>query len=120
MFTEILYKIRGIDKWPHATASVTSTKIFTGYRGSSNTILFSYVLPDGNIQTGKIVADDNSSLYGINPSETFQLQYEPDRPSHFYCEDAKSVFTDIRIVIVAVVILYFLYIVAGIVGRKIH
>jgi hypothetical protein len=120
MLHEMLYRIRGVDKWPHATATVISTKMFTGYRGSSNTILFSYAPGNGDVQKGKIVADDKSTLYEINTSDTFQLQYNPNRPSRFYCEEAKSISTDLRIVIFTVVIIYFIYVAIQIVKRKIH
>lgn len=103
--------MRGIEKWPETTATVTSTKIFTGYRGSSNTIHFSYVPKDGAAQKGKIVADDNASLYGIGPTDTFQLQYDPSKPSHFYCKEAKSINSDLRIVIVSGILLYFIFLI---------
>jgi hypothetical protein len=113
MLTEWLYRIRGIDRWPKTTATVTSTKIFSGYRGSSNTILFTYTPGEAPSQTSKLVAEDSTSLFGINPSDTFDLQYDPRNPKRVYCIEAKSATNDLGILILVILVVFVVYQVAA-------
>ena len=113
MVTEWLYRVRGIDKWPTTKATVTSTRIFSGYRGSNNTILFTYTPGEAPSQSGKLVADDSTTLFGINPSDTFDLQYDPDNPKRIYCAEAKIATNDLGILVIVGVALFIVYQVAA-------
>jgi hypothetical protein len=57
-------------------------------------------------QEGKFFVDDNSSLYGLSVGEQFSIQYNPKRPSSFYCPEAASSSRTIRRIIVIVVIAF--------------
>ncbi len=109
MISEWLYKARGIDKWPKTMATVTSTKVFSGYRGSNNTILFMYTPGEGASQRGRLVANDTATLFGINAADTFELQYDPRNPSRIYCTEAKSATNDLGILIISIVGLFIIY-----------
>src|ERR1700722_7745182 len=104
MLNELIYKWRGIDKWPEATATVTSTEIVSegGRSGRTMNVFFSYQAANKSIESGKLFVDDYSSIYGLTEKETFPIQFNPGKPSHFYCKEAKSLSSDIRRVIVAI------------------
>jgi hypothetical protein len=109
MLTEWLYKARGIDKWPTTTATVNSTKIFSSSKARNNTILFIYTPGEAPSQRGKLVADDSTTLFGINPSDTFDLQYDPKNPKRIYCTEAKAGTNDLGILIVVGVVVFIVY-----------
>jgi len=113
MITEWLYRVRGIDKWPTTTATVTSTNIFSGYRGSSNTILFTYTPAGAPSRSGRLVAEDSASLFGINPSDTFDLQYDLKNPKRIYCTESEAANKDLGILIVVGVAVFIVYQVAA-------
>jgi hypothetical protein len=93
----MFYKLRGIDKWPSATATVTSTEIVgTGGRaGRTMNVYFEYSRPSSR-ETGKLFVDDNSSLYGLTSGEQFSIQFNASRPSTYYCSEAESLSRTIR------------------------
>ena len=103
----ILYKLRGIEKWPSATATVTSSEVVSsgGRSGRTMNVLFTFLTGSGT-QEGKVFVDDNSSLYGLSEGEQFTLQYNPANPSSFYCEAASSLSRTIRRTIVVVGVLF--------------
>jgi hypothetical protein len=109
MLSEMLYKLRGMDRWPTTTATVISTKIGYGYRGNWNTILFTYSPNQGSSQQGKLTASDQSTLFGVNVSDTFDVQYNPRNPKRIYCEEAMPAGRDLGIAIVCIVALFILY-----------
>ena len=113
MLTEWLYKARGIDKWPTATATVTSTKILSSSKARNNTILFTYTPGEAPSQSGRLVADDSTTLFGINPFDTFDLQYDPHNPKRIYCAEAKIATNDLGILIMLGVTLFIVYQVAA-------
>jgi hypothetical protein len=104
MLTEQIYKWRGIDKWPTTTATVTSTEIVSegGRSGRTMNIFFSYSPPGGSIESGKFFVDSYSSLYGLSDADTFDVQFNPRKPSQYYSLESKSLSSDIRLVISAV------------------
>jgi hypothetical protein len=89
--------MRGTDKWSTATATVTSTEVVgTGGRsGRTMYIYFDYGTGSSS-ETGKFLVDDNSSLYGLANGEQFSIQFNPQRPSSYYCSEAKSLSQTIR------------------------
>ncbi len=114
MMKSMFYKLRGIDKWPFATATVSSTEIVgTGGRaGRTMNIYFEYSAPSSR-ETGKLFVDDNSSLYGLTPGEQFPVQFDANRPSTYYCSEAESLSRTMRrgiiLIGVAFVLILFLH-----------
>lgn len=113
MLIERLYKWRGIDKWPTVAATVTSTEIVSegGRSGRTMNIFFSYSTPDGSIESGKFFVDDNSSLYGLANADTFDVQFDPRKPSHYYSLESKSLSSDIRLAITAIGLIFFIFVI---------
>jgi len=103
----ILYKLRGIEKWPSGTAKVASTEVVSsgGRRGKTMNVRFTFMTGSGE-QKGKFFVDDNSSLYGLSEGEQFTLQYDPANPSSYYCEEASSLSRTIRRTIAVVGVLF--------------
>ena len=99
----LFYQLRGIKDWPLATATVTSTKVVgTGRRsGRTMNVCFDYVAGSSS-EDGKFFVDDNSSIYGLEPGDTFSIQFNPSNPASYYCAEAKSLSQTIRNAIVAV------------------
>ena len=93
----LLYRMRGIERWPSTEATVTSTKIVSegGRSGLTMNIYFDYNAGT-TPQSGKCFVDSYSSLYGLTPGETFPVQFNPERPSSHYCSSAKSLSMTIR------------------------
>jgi uncharacterized protein DUF3592 len=113
MFTELVYKWRAIDKWPEATATVTSTEIVSegGRSGRTMNVFFSYPTLNRSIESGKLFVDDYSSIYGLAENDTFPIQYNANKPSHFYCKEAKSLSSDIRLVFVTIGAIFFIFVI---------
>jgi hypothetical protein len=103
----ILYKLRGIEKWPSATATVTSTEVVSpgGRGGKTMNVRFTFVTGSG-AQKGKFFVDDNSSLYGLSDGELFTVQYNSANPSRYYCEEASSLSRTIRRTVAVVVAVF--------------
>jgi hypothetical protein len=101
----LLYKLRGIETWPEAEATVTSTEEVSsgGRSGRTMNVFFSYRTPQG-LCDGRLFVDDNSSIYGLDRGETFVIQVNPRNPNQIYCAESKSLSQTIRrgIVIVGV------------------
>jgi len=112
MFTELLYKGRGIDKWPLAKATVSATEIVSsgGRSGRTMNVYFSYQPSSASIQNGKLFVDDYASVYGLAENDTFDIQYNPDKPSRYYCKEAKSLSSDIRLIAVTIGIIFFIFV----------
>ena len=105
----ILYKLRGIEKWPSSTATVTATEVVSpgGRSGRTMNIYFNFSTDSGERQ-GKFFVDDNSSLFGLSVGEQFSVQFNPAKPSNYYCEEASSLSRTIRWTITVVGILFAL------------
>jgi hypothetical protein len=97
MIDGMFNQLRGIDKWPSTTATVSSTEIVGtgGKSGRTMNIYFDYN-PGSATENGKFFVDDNSSLYGLAQGEQFSIQFSPKRPSHYYCSEATSLSQTIR------------------------
>ncbi len=100
----IIYRLRGVESWQSATATVTSSEVLSegGRNGRTMNIFFSYPTSQGSLESGKLFVDDNSSLYGLSTGETFDLRVNPKRTSQFYCEEASSLSRTIRRTIICV------------------
>lgn len=109
----ILHKLRGVENWPSATATVTSTEEVSsgGRSGRTMNVYFTFSANSGDHE-GKLFVDDNSSLYDLAQSEQFTVQYNPRHPSTYYCAEASSLSQTIRrtitVVMAAFVIAVFL------------
>ena len=103
----LLYKLRGIENWPSATATVTSTEVVSsgGRSGRTMNVRFRFMTGSGQ-QEGKFFVDDNSSLYDLSEGEHFMVQYNPANVSDYYCEEASSLSRTIRRIIIVVGILF--------------
>jgi hypothetical protein len=97
MMNCMLNKLRGIDKWPSTVATVSSTEIVGtgGKSGRTMNIYFDYNTASSS-ETGKLFVDDNSSLYGMAPGETFSIQFNPKKPASYYSSEAESLSQTIR------------------------
>jgi Protein of unknown function (DUF3592) len=103
----ILYKLRGIEKWPSVTATVASTEVVSsgGRSGKTMNVHFIFMTGSGE-QKGMLFVDDNSSLYGLSEGEQFALQYNPANPSSNYCGEASSLSRTVRRTIAVVGVLF--------------
>ena len=57
-------------------------------------------------ESGKFFVDDNSSLYGMAEGEQFPIQFDPKRPSRYYCSEAKSLSQTIRNAIIVICVAF--------------
>ncbi len=96
----LLYRLRGIKNWPSTDATVTYTAVVDagGRSGLSMNVFFRYNAGLG-LESGKLFVDSNSSVYGLTPGETFPIQFNPAKPSSYYCSEAGSLSRTIRRVI---------------------
>lgn len=91
MLLKLIAKIRGINRWPYAVATVTASELFSVPRsGDWNRISFYYRPAGAEIQSGTIQVDSLASMHALSKGDTFSLQFDPSRPDRFYCEDAQS------------------------------
>jgi len=97
MMGRMFYGMRGRDQWPRTTATVSSTELVgTGGRsGRTMNIVFIY-RTGSTLESGTLLVDDNSSLYGLADGEEFSIQFNPRKPSTYYCAEAKSLSESIR------------------------
>lgn len=91
MLPELIARVRGIDQWPHAVATVTASELFTVPRaGEWNRISFYYHSAGAEIQSGTIQVDSLTSMHALSKGDTFSVQFNPRHPDRFYCKDAQS------------------------------
>ena len=85
------------DQWPATTATISSTEVVeTGGRsGRTMSVVFTYDT-GSSLESGSFLVDDNSSLYGIADGEEFPIQFNPRKPSSYYCAEAKSLSETMR------------------------
>jgi len=67
--------------------------------------------------SGIFKVDSYSSVYEVAASDTFEIQYDPRKPSRYFCEEARSLYSTIHRVMLAVV---FVFIVVIIVVNVFH
>jgi len=61
--------------------------------------------------------DSYSSVYELAVDDTFDLQYDPRKPSRYFCEEARSLHSTVHRVIISAA---FLFIVVIIVVNVFH
>ena len=97
IFTRLVEKLRGIDRWPEAKATVVGSSQQEGsyQRGPSTASLnFWYRDSSGERQGGYLTADCRTSLYECDAGDTFMIRYNPKDPAKYYCMEAKSIHTE--------------------------
>jgi hypothetical protein len=108
----ILDRLRGCDKWPFTTATVTATEQVGegGRTGLTRKIYFKYSSGTA-IQEGKFFVDSNSSIYELANGDEFDIQVDPLHPSRYYSSEASSLSRTIRriIMFVGATILFIVY-----------
>jgi Protein of unknown function (DUF3592) len=102
MLEQLFEKWRGIDRWPQTEATVVSIEVVSegGYRQPppSAKICFLYRDTTNSTQSGELTVDNLTSLYNLQANDTFQIRFNPQKPSKFYCSEAISIFTEFRLV----------------------
>jgi hypothetical protein len=99
---QLIEKWRGIDRWQVTDATVVSYEVISegGYKKGPPSARITFFYHDGthSIQSGELVADSLTSLYNLEVKDTFQIRFNPQRPSKFYCSESTSLFTEFRLV----------------------
>lgn len=100
MLEQQVEKWRGIARWPETDATVTSYEVISegGYKQGppSARITFFYHDATYSMQSGELVVDSLTSLYNLQVNDTFQIRFDPRRPSKFYSSEATSLFSEFR------------------------
>jgi hypothetical protein len=111
----LFHKLRGSDEWPSTNATVTGTEqVSDGGRGGRTMMIFFTFDGGTGTQYGKFFVDSYSSLYGLAKGEQFPLQFDPRRPSSYYCPEASSLSQSVRLAIWAVAAAFVLWLVKSI------
>jgi hypothetical protein len=80
VFKEIVGKVRGVDQWPEAIATVVVAEVCSeGNYETIPSIRLSFYYRDsvGELQSAQIVADNQTSLYNL-ANDTFTLRFKPN------------------------------------------
>ena len=111
-------RLRGIDRWPVASATVTSVEQLSegGRGGAWRKVVFSYRAGSEDY-CGNFKVDSYSSVYEVAASEAFEIQYDPRKPSRYFCEEARSLHATIHRVMLTFV---FVFVVVIIVVNVFH
>jgi len=114
MIPELVARLRGLDKWPTATATVTESELVdTPRAGNWNNFSF-YYRPNGlELQSGNLKADSLTSIYSLGVGDTFEIQYDPKHPNRFYCKEANSFTRTFRTIMAPLVILFIIALVVS-------
>ena len=100
MLQELIEKWRGIDHWQETNATVVSYEVLSEGGNKEgppqSKITFFYHDATNSIQSGEMTVDSLTSLYNLNTNDTFQVRFNPQKPSKFYCSEAPSLFTEFR------------------------
>jgi hypothetical protein len=113
MIEELWAKMRGVDKWPETTATVTSVDrtLAKGRSPAHATITFNYRSSDGVMQSGSYYVGDQSSLYDLDEDQSFSVRYNPKHPNHYFSYEYTIPFWwKFYGVVIGVFALVFLYI----------
>ena len=97
MLRSVVERWRGIERWKEVSATVTEVSVLSegGYnRGfPRNRNVFFYRVTDGEIQSGELVVDSSTSVFYLEPDDTFPLRINPMQPERFYCAESGSAWT---------------------------
>jgi len=101
MLEPLIERWRGIDKWPEADATVVSCEVVSegGYQQPPPSVRITFFYRDATqaIQGGDLVADSATSLFNLCVNDTFQVRFNPKRPSQFYSSEVHSIHTEFRL-----------------------
>jgi hypothetical protein len=91
--SDILYRWRGIEKWPETEACIQEIEWISdaefGPRAGMYRLGFRYITPQG-IQTGSLTIGGIEDTPPFTKGDTFDLRYHPRRPSRYYQTITKS------------------------------
>jgi len=91
MLVKIWERLRGIDKWPQTTATVTEITYDSLPRGGHMAnVAFRYRDPNGEDQYWTYTVDSMTSLYNIQPNDTFSVWFNPKRPEQNFSDEIES------------------------------
>jgi hypothetical protein len=113
MIPKLLTHWYGIEHWPETDATVASREeVFHGGQegGPTESATFTFYYRDlsGSIQSGHLHIDNGSPLYALKKSDTFRIQFNPRRPSKYYCHDAATYHSELTFVFWSLVALVLL------------
>jgi hypothetical protein len=89
---EIWARLRGVQKWPETTATVSSVDRYEKPAGRYGTyqaadVTFFYRDANNELQSGFYTVDDNSSLFNIGENDTFTVRFDPRNPERFWSDE---------------------------------
>ncbi|MGA2352330.1 MAG: hypothetical protein ABSF70_17980 [Terracidiphilus sp.] len=95
MLKEFLAKIRGVDKWLDAQATVRSVMQYEEpperaceFSTKLAEVTFAYTDPQAEHQYGCITVKDSSELYDAKEDDTFSIRVNPKHPEQYYSPEA--------------------------------
>lgn len=105
-------RLRGIDNWPATPATVTFVEQLSegGRGGAWRKVSFTYRASSEDY-SGVLSIDSYSSVYELAVSDTFDIQYDPRKPSRYFCQEARSLRSTIRLVMLSVVFVFVVVII---------
>jgi hypothetical protein len=89
-------RLRGIDEWPDAEATVVSMEFVPGIDGAdgkspdAKKIEFTYRDGSGWIRKGTALAQENTDLFFSNTGESFRVRYNPKKPDRYFVPGVHS------------------------------
>jgi hypothetical protein len=84
-------RIRGIDKWPFASATVNAVEQLSGGGRGGACRRISFTFQDNESYVGgELKVDSSTSIYELSRGDSFDLQYNPKRSTQIYCEESAS------------------------------
>jgi hypothetical protein len=104
----LLYKIRGVSRWPECAATVSSVEVVSvgGRYGPIKRLFFSYAPVLTRIESGKLTVDALSPLFRLEVGDTFNVQYDPKDPLRIHSEEAQGLFMSIRTMVIVVGVIF--------------
>lgn len=107
-------RLRGVDRWPFVQATVTSVdQTSEGGRGGAwRRVFFTYRYRSEDYG-GKFSVDSNSSVYEVAAGERFDIQCDPRTPSRYFCAEARTVFSTLVRIMLAIALLITLFLLAA-------
>ena len=100
-------RVRGIDTWPETSAVVTSVQQLSegGRGGAWRKIEFTYRVGSESYG-GSFRVSSYSSVYELATGDDFEIRYDPTKPSHYFCEEARSLYSTIQRLMLLLVIAF--------------
>ena len=99
MLKELFAKMRGVDKWPEARATVRNMVQFEepsperyAFPRKLADVTFAYTDTQLELQYGCITVADSSSLYDAKEDDTFSIRVNPAHPDQYYSLEATKTY----------------------------